>query len=285
MQTIPPCPVPIATDGSIEQPLSYYTTDDDKVWKELFLKQQTILQTTVCSEFLTGLKDLPFNEYAVPNVQKISKKLQRISRFSLVCVGGLISSQIFFQHLAHRRFTVGWFVRQRHQMDYLEEPDLFHDLFGHVPLLTHQFYSDIMQLVGIQGLKIMKRFAHDDEMRETISNALLRLYWFTIEFGLIKSPQNELKLYGAGIASSSKEVPHALYDQSVLRLEFNRPEQLEYIVRTRYFINDVQKIYFIIPDFQFLHAIFQQEDLIDQIIMAREKGLLNPDEIQALWLS
>jgi phenylalanine-4-hydroxylase len=242
MQTIPPCPVPIAIDGSIEQPLSYYNVDDHEVWKALFLKQQAILQTTVCSEFLDGLK-----------------------------------------HLAHRRFTVGWFVRKHHQMDYLEEPDLFHDLFGHVPLLTHQFYSDIMQLVGIQGLEIMKRFSHDNEMRETISNALLRLYWFTIEFGLIKNAQNELKVYGAGIASSSKEVPHALYDKTVLRLEFNQPEQLEYIVRTRYFINDVQKIYFVIPDFQFLYTIFQQDNLIEQIVMAREKGLLNPDEIQALW--
>jgi phenylalanine-4-hydroxylase len=283
MQTIPPCPVPIAIDGSIEQPLSYYNVDDHEVWKTLFLKQQAILQTTVCSEFLDGLKHLPFNEKKVPDVQKISKKLQRISRFSLVCVGGLISSQLFFQHLAHRRFTVGWFVRKHHQMDYLEEPDLFHDLFGHVPLLTHQFYSDIMQLVGIQGLEIMKRFSHDNEMRETISNALLRLYWFTIEFGLIKNAQNELKVYGAGIASSSKEVPHALYDKTVLRLEFNQPEQLEYIVRTRYFINDVQKIYFVIPDFQFLYTIFQQDNLIEQIVMAREKGLLNPDEIQALW--
>lgn len=282
MQAIPPCPVPIAHDGTIEQPLFYYTQEDNEVWHTLFLRQCHILKNTVCPEFLDGLKELPFNEMAVPDVSQVSQQLKKISNTSLVCVGGLISSQTFFSHLAQRQFTVGWFVRHKNQMDYLEEPDLFHDLFGHVPLLTHPFYSDLMQLVGIRGLQIIKRFQDNDEKREMISNALLRLYWFTIEFGLMYH-QNELKVYGAGIASSSKEVPHALYSPEVIRLEFNHPAQLEYIIRTRYQINDIQKIYFIIPDFEFLYHIFQQDNLIEQIISAREKGLLDEQEVKEQW--
>ena len=266
---IPACPVPIGSDGSITQPLDYYTYDDHVVWKELFMRQTLILKDTVCNEFLYGLNILPFDSSGVPNLETVSDKLYKISKFRLVPVGGLISSQTFFQHLANRYFTVGWFVRQREQMDYLEEPDLFHDLYGHVPMLTNPVYADFMQRVGLLGLEIMDRFKSDPKKQEIMANALLRLYWFTVEFGLI-GDSKEIKVYGAGIASSYSEVPHALYNPKVSRVVLN---SLERVVRTKYYIDKVQPVYFVIPSLDELFNLFSDSDLITKIVTAREQPM------------
>lgn len=265
---IPICPVDINLDGTIEQPLSHYSLDDSAVWKELFIRQSRTLQGNVVPEFLIGLKKLPFNEHSIPNLNQISDKLYSISKFHLVCVGGLISSVTFFKHLSERKFTVGWFVRSRNEMDYLEEPDLFHDLFGHVPLLTHPVYADFMQKIGFIGLEIYEKFKNDSKKLEIMSNALLRLYWFTVEFGLMK--QDNLLIYGAGIASSLKEVPHSLFNTSVNRIYL---DSIERVLRTNYFINDLQKLYFVIKSFDDLYNIFDTPNLVDKITQFREKGL------------
>lgn len=266
---IPICPVTIENDGTIQQPINFYSEEDYVVWRELFTRQIKTLQKTVVPEFLTGLKILPFNETSIPNVEEISKKLYSISKFHLVCVGGLISSTTFFEHLANRRFTVGWFVRSREQMDYLEEPDLFHDLFGHVPLLTNPVYTDFMQKVGLLGLEIANKFKDDKKNLEIMSNALLRIYWFTVEFGLMK--KDSLLVYGAGIASSFKEIPHALFNNEVNRIFL---DNLERVVRTTYFINDMQNLYFVISSFEQMYELFDNTNLLHNLIEARNKGML-----------
>jgi phenylalanine-4-hydroxylase len=277
---IPACPVPIAPDGSIVQPLNYYGQDDHLVWKELFIRQTQTLQHKVCPEFLEGLNQLPFDSSGVPNLEEVSNRLYEISKFRLVPVGGLISSKLFFNHLAHRRFTVGWFVRTREQLDYLEEPDLFHDLYGHVPLLTNKVYADFMQQIGLVGLEICKRFNDNPKQQDIMANALLRLYWFTVEFGLIQNktpnasnhltnndPHNtSFSIYGAGIASSFSEVPHALYNPEVKRVLL---DSLDRIIRTKYYIDKVQQLYFVIPSFESLFSLFSQKDLVEQIIYSR----------------
>lgn len=227
---IPPCPNPVDADGMTQQPLDYYTQEDHDTWKLLVQRQTDKLKGTICDEFFSGLDKLKFPLDKVPNIEELSNQLYQISKFRLVCVGGLISSQTFFRCLANREFTVGWFVRKPHQLDYLPEPDLFHDLFGHVPLLTDHYYADFMQKVGLVGLEIIERFKSDPKKSEIMSNALLRLYWFTIEFGLMKPQDKPLCIYGAGIASSFTEVEHSLFNLEVKRILL---QDISRVVRTK----------------------------------------------------
>lgn len=274
---IPPCPNLVSSDGMTEQPLNYYTQDDHDTWKTLVEKQTQKLKGMVCDEFFTGLKRLNFPLDRVPNIEELSKQLEKISNFKLVCVGGLISSDVFFKCLANRKFTVGWFVRKNYQLDYLPEPDLFHDLYGHVPLLTDPYYADFMQKVGIMGLQIIDKFKNDPKKSEIMSNALLRLYWFTIEFGLMKPKDKPLCIYGAGIASSFIEVEHSLFNLEVKRIVFN---DIARVVRTKYSIDEMQKIYFVIKSFEQLFNLFNKKDLIQEIIQAREQTMFEKNKIQ-----
>jgi phenylalanine-4-hydroxylase len=156
--------------------------------------------------------------------------------WQVVAVPGLVPDDVFFEHLAHRRFPSGQFIRKPHQLDYLEEPDVFHDVFGHVPLLMHPVIADYIQAYGVGGLRAKQLGMLD---------RLSRVYWYTVEFGLVQQ-HDGLRIYGAGIASSATETVFSLEDESPNRLRFD----IERVMRTHYRIDDFQETYFVIRDLE-----------------------------------
>lgn len=254
-------------DGVIEQPLDWYTAENARVWHTLFNQQQLMMQSVGTHQWLQGLKALPFDAHSIPNIKQINETLQNMSDFKLVAVQGLISSEIFFKHLSRRQFPVGWFVRDASQLDYLEEPDLFHDLFGHVPMLVHPHFANFMQKVGHIGLNIISTYK-EPKTREIMANTLLRLYWFTVEFGL-QEEQGNLKAYGAGIASSRGEIKHC-FSGEPKHIWLN---DVQRVARTKYRIDQVQPFYFVLNENQFLDELFSAPSLLNDLFLARQQGL------------
>ncbi len=206
------------------------------MWDSLFARQAAMLPDRVVSEFIAGLDILRMDRPGIPRFDALSARLMDITGWQVVAVPGLVPDAVFFDHLAHRRFVAGRFIRRADQLDYLEEPDVFHDVFGHVPLLTNPVFADYMQAYGRGGLRAMAFGSLDH---------LARLYWYTVEFGLIRQAQG-LRLYGAGIVSSFGESHFALEDSSPNRLAFD----LRRVMRTRYRIDDFQQSYFVVDSFE-----------------------------------
>ncbi|WP_137936963.1 phenylalanine 4-monooxygenase [Chitinivorax sp. B] len=225
-----------AADYTMPQPLERYTNDDHAVWKLLYERQAALLPGRACDEFLQGMVGLGMDLGRVPSFEQLNHCLMSATGWQVVAVHGLIPDEIFFEHLAHRRFPVTWWLRERHQIDYLQEPDIFHDLFGHVPLLMNPVFADYLQAYGAGGMKA-KRLG--------VLPMLARLYWYTVEFGLLQTEQG-LRIYGAGILSSKSESIYSLESASPNRVGFD----LERIMRTRYRIDTFQKTYFVINNFQ-----------------------------------
>jgi phenylalanine-4-hydroxylase len=205
------------------------------MWDRLFARQSAMLSSRVVPAFMEGLDVLRLSKPGIPDFGELSERLMKATGWQVVAVPGLVPEAIFFEHLANRRFVAGRFIRTPDQIDYLEEPDIFHDVFGHVPLLAHPVFADYMQAYGEGGLRAMDYGAIDK---------LARLYWYTVEFGLIRDG-GELKLYGSGIVSSYGESIYALNDPSPNRLGFD----LKRVLRTRYEIDDFQRNYFVIESF------------------------------------
>jgi len=218
-------------DFSVEQSAQVYTEADQALWRTLYRRQSQLVQDYACTEFCDGLKLVDAAE-RIPNLEKISDGLQQKTGWRLIAVPGFIPDEQFFRHLAARRFPVTVWLRKPEEMDYLVEPDIFHDFFGHVPMLYQPEFADYMQLYGQQGLEALKQGALP---------LLARVYWYTVEFGLIRTPQG-LRAYGAGILSSPGETVYAVEDPRSVRLRF----EMERCMRTRYRIDDFQKIYFVI---------------------------------------
>jgi phenylalanine-4-hydroxylase len=200
-----------------------------------------ILPGRASDAFLNGLKALDLNTGGIPDFAVINPKLQALTGWTVHCVPGLVPDDVFFDHLANRRFVSGQFIRKPDQLDYLQEPDIFHDVFGHVPMLTDPDFADYMQAYGKGG----QRAASLGMMPQ-----LARLYWYTVEFGLMQSPEG-LRIYGAGIVSSATESVFALDDASPNRIAFD----LERVMRTLYRIDDFQQVYFVIPSIEALKDV------------------------------
>jgi phenylalanine-4-hydroxylase len=223
-------------DYTIDQDWQSYSAAEHDRWDRLFRRSQAVLQNRACDEFLSALTMLKLSDAGIPNLEKLSDGLQQITGWRVVPVTDLVPDEIFFDHLANRRFPAGAFIRPEEQLDYLEEPDIFHDVFGHVPLLANRVYADLMQAYGEGGRRAMQlgRLAN-----------LARLYWYTVEFGLIRSKQG-LRIFGAGIMSSTSESVFALESDSPHRIAFD----LERVMRTKYIIDDFQQTYFVIDSFE-----------------------------------
>ncbi|MDB5467758.1 MAG: phhA, partial [Phenylobacterium sp.] len=191
-----------------------------------------------CDPFLRGLEALDLHRTGIPDIARNNEELMRLTGWTVVAVPGLVPDEVFFDHLANRRFPAGQFIRKAEQLDYLQEPDIFHDVFGHVPMLTDPVFADYMQAYGEGGRRAMGL--------GRLHN-LARLYWYTVEFGLLQTSQG-LRIYGAGIVSSRAESIFALDDPSPNRLGFD----LERVMRTPYRIDDFQQVYFVIPSLQAL---------------------------------
>jgi phenylalanine-4-hydroxylase len=225
---------PARADWTIEQGWERYTSAEHALWKRLFERQLRLLPGRACAAFVRGMQALPIGADAIPEFGRLNEVLQRHTGWQIVAVPGLVPDEVFFDHLAHRRFPAGNFLRRPEQLDYLSEPDVFHDVFGHVPMLMNPALADYMQAYGLGGLRA----------RQLGRLALLsRVYWYTVEFGLVEE-DGGLRLYGSGIASSYQESLFSLDDPSPHRVGFD----LERVMRTRYRIDDFQESYFVIRD-------------------------------------
>ncbi|HEY8617513.1 phenylalanine 4-monooxygenase [Phenylobacterium sp.] len=225
-------------DWTIDQGWEHYTQAEHDVWITLYERQARLLPGRACDPFLKGLEALDLHRTGIPDFTRINEELRRLTGWTVVAVPGLVPDDVFFDHLANRRFPAGQFIRKPAQLDYLQEPDVFHDVFGHVPMLTDPVFADYMQAYGEGGRRALGL--------GQLHN-LARLYWYTVEFGLLGTPQG-LRIYGAGIVSSYAESVFALDDASPNRLGFD----LERVMRTPYRIDDFQQVYFVIPSLQAL---------------------------------
>ena len=216
-----------------------YSSDEHAIWNALFERQMDILPGRACSAFFAGLQKLHLNRGGVPEFAQLSEQLGALTGWSVVPVPMLIPDHVFFWHLANRRFPAGNFIRSRDSFDYIQEPDVFHDVFGHVPLLTDPVFADYMQEYGRAGWKAM---------RYNRLKALGALYWYTVEFGLMLEGA-DLRIYGAGILSGPREAVFALEGRSPNRIMLS----VDRVMRTDYVIDDLQPTYFVIESFADLY--------------------------------
>ena len=227
----------MASDWTVPQNVDLYSDEDQAVWRLLLERQSGLARKHACDEFVQGLRTLGIGD-SIPDFASVNARLEPLTGWRIVGVPGLIPDAVFYDHLAHRRFPVTVWIRTRAELDYLVEPDLFHDFFGHVPLLSDPVFADYMQAYGQRGVEAGSKI-----------DLLARLYWYTVEFGLIRTPKG-LKAYGAGILSSAAEVRHALEDKDVERLPF---EAMTVMLRP-YEIDKLQNTYFVLDDF---HQLFE----------------------------
>ncbi|MDP2004754.1 MAG: phenylalanine 4-monooxygenase [Rubrivivax sp.] len=259
---------PTRADWTLPQGWAQYTPAEHATWRTLFERQTRLLPGRACDEFVQGMRALPIGPEQIPDFGALSEVLMARTGWQVVAVPGLVPDEVFFEHLANRRFPAGNFIRRPEQLDYLEEPDVFHDVFGHVPMLMNPAIADFIQAYGQGGLRA-QRLGHLQH--------LARLYWYTIEFGLLQQ-RGELRLYGAGIASSYAETRFCLDDASPNRIGL----QLERVMRTHYRIDDFQESYFVIRDLDELLA-FSRIDFAPlyervQALPAFEPGELHDDD-------
>ena len=225
-----------AEDWTIPQAWDDYTDVEHETWVTLYERQMKILPGRAADVFLKGLDALDLHGSGIPDFREMNAKLEALTGWTVVCVPGLVPDEVFFDHLANRRFPSGQFIRKPDQLDYLQEPDIFHDVFGHVPMLTDPTFADYMEAYGKGGQRAAQL--------GMLPN-LARLYWYTVEFGLMQDA-GALRIYGAGIVSSATESVFALEDPSPNRLGFD----LERVMRTLYRIDDFQQVYFVIDSIE-----------------------------------
>jgi phenylalanine-4-hydroxylase len=244
----------------------HYTAEENAVWKTLYLRQVELIKDRACAQYFAGVETLGLSADHIPQCNEVSAILTQKTGWSVKPVEALISFAEFFELLANRQFPAASFIRRFDELDYLKEPDIFHELFGHCPLLTNQAFADFTHAVGILGVKL-------DKLQRA---QLARLYWFTVEFGLINTAQG-LRIYGGGILSSKTETVYALESDIPLRRSFDLLE----ILRTPYRYDELQKTYFIINSFTELFHLMS-EDLLAYFAKAKELGLLAEPELMEL---
>ncbi len=225
-----------ADDWTIPQAWEAYTPAEHAMWDRLFARQAATLRGRATEAYLNGLGVLRIARPGIPDLTELSERLFELTGWRVAAVAGLVPDEVFFRHLANRTFVAGRFIRTPDHSDYLEEPDIFHDVFGHVPLLADPRFADYMQAYGEGGLR---------SLRFDALHRLARLYWYTVEFGLVREA-GDLRLYGAGIVSSYGESRFALEDPSPNRIGFD----LMRVMGTRYRIDDYQQTYFVIDSFE-----------------------------------
>jgi phenylalanine-4-hydroxylase len=223
---------PERADWTIDQRWERYSAAEHAVWKTLYERQTRLLPGRACDEFVAGMRALPIGAERIPDFRRLSEVLARRTGWQVVAVPGLVPDEVFFEHLANRRFPAGQFIRRAEQLDYIEEPDVFHDVFGHVPMLMHPVIADYIQAYGVGGLRARQL---------GVLPYLARVYWYTVEFGLLRQTEG-IRIYGSGIVSSHAESVFALEDPSPNRVRFD----LERVMRTRYRIDDFQETYFVL---------------------------------------
>ena len=232
---------PERRDWTIDQEWHRYTPEEHNTWKVLFARMTQLMTDRTCDLFVRGLAELPMEPDEIPNFVSLSERLMRHTGWQVVAVPGLVPDEVFFEHLANRRFPAGCYMRKPNELDYQEYPDVFHDIFGHVPLLMYPVIADFIQACGAAAVRAFK---HD---QKDLLERIARLYWYTVEVGLVRQP-NGLRSFGAAIASSEKEILFALQDDSPNRLAFD----VDRVMRSDFWIYDLQHTYFVLDDLEHL---------------------------------
>ena len=225
----------IRADYTVEQDYSRYTPEEQDLWKRLYARQSALVPQYACDEFIGSLNTLNFGA-GIPHFNEINAKLQSATGWTLVAVPGLVPDDVFFTHLANRRFPVSVWLRSPAEFEYIVEPDIFHDFFGHVPLLFNKVFADYLEAYGKGGVKAKGLHALD---------YLARLYWYTVEFGLIRTSSG-LRTYGAGTLSSAGELPYCVTSAKPNRIRFD----LLRVMQSKYKIDTFQETYFVIDSFK-----------------------------------
>jgi phenylalanine-4-hydroxylase len=225
-------------DWTIPQDWSAYSAAEHGTWDRLVERQARLLPGRASAAWLKGLDALQLSDGGIPDFERLSERLMRLTGWQVVAVPGLVPDAVFFDHMAHRRFVAGNFIRRPDQLDYIQEPDVFHDVFGHVPMLADPVFADYLEAYGRGGMRAMELGA---------LKQLGRLYWYTVEFGLVEEA-GDLRIYGSGIVSSPAETVFALESDSPNRIRFDMAR----VMRTEYRIDDFQQNYFVIPSFEAL---------------------------------
>jgi phenylalanine-4-hydroxylase len=234
-------------DWTIPQNWEHFTPGEHAVWDLLFARQQEALAGRAVTDFFRGLDVLRLSRPGIPDFDELNERLFARTGWTIVSVPGLVPDEIFFAHLAQRRFPAGNFIRSADSLDYIEQPDVFHDVFGHVPLLAQPAVADFMQAMGAEGLAALEAGA---------LHRLARLYWYSVEFGLAREA-GETRIYGAGLLSSFGESHFALADSRPRRASFD----LRQVLRTRYRSDAFQEGYFVIESFDALLRVLTDADL------------------------
>ncbi|MER9016763.1 phenylalanine 4-monooxygenase [Mesorhizobium sp. M0898] len=233
-----------------------YSDQEQAVWRTLCDRQTKLTRKLAHHSYLDGVAALGLLD-KIPDFGAVSEKLRKFTGWEIVAVPGLIPAAPFFDHLANRRFPVTNWLRTQKELDYIVEPDMFHDFFGHVPILTQPVFADFMQMYGKRADSVIA--LGGDEM-------ITRLYWYTVEYGLIREPGQPLKAFGAGLMSSFTELQFAVEGGEAHHVPFD----LETVMRTGYEIDKFQRAYFVLPSFAALRDAFETADLA--AIVARRKG-------------
>ncbi len=239
-----------------------YSDAEQKVWRTLCERQTRLTRRLAHRSYLDGVDALGLLE-RIPDFGEVSDRLRRLTGWEIVAVPGLIPAQPFFEHLAARRFPVTNWLRSEKELDYIVEPDMFHDFFGHVPILTQPVFADFMQAYGARAAEAIA--LGGDEM-------ITRLYWYTAEYGLMQEPGQELKAFGAGLMSSFTELQFAVESRDAHRVPFD----LETVMRTGYEIDKFQRAYFVLPSFDALRDAFRDADLGAIIPRWKDEPALDP---------
>lgn len=222
-------------DYTVLQDYARYTAAEQDLWKRLYARQSVLVPQYACNEFIESLNTLNFGA-GIPHFDEINAKLSPATGWTLVAVPGLVPDDVFFTHLANRRFPVSVWLRKPEEFEYIVEPDIFHDFFGHVPMLFNKVFADYLEAYGKGGVKAKGLDALD---------YLARLYWYTVEFGLIRT-RDGLRTYGAGTLSSAGELPYCIVSHQPNRIRFD----LLRVMQSKYKIDTYQETYFIIDSFR-----------------------------------
>jgi phenylalanine-4-hydroxylase len=254
------------TDFTVAQGYDH-TEQDQDVWRTLSDRQTRLTNRLAHRSYLDGIRALGLVD-RVPDLGEVSGRLRKLTGWELVAVPGLIPNAPFFDHLAKRRFPVTNWLRTRQELDYIVEPDMFHDFFGHVPALTQPAFADFMQMYGTKAEDLI-----DLGGEEMIG----RLYWYTAEFALIEEPGQTLKAFGAGLMSSFSELQFAVESPEAHRVPFD----IETVMRTGYEIDKFQRAYFVLPSFEALRDGFETADLAGIIRRWKDRPPLDPGRLSA----
>jgi phenylalanine-4-hydroxylase len=225
--------------SNMKQEYDKYKPEDFEVWKILFERQMPVLKELASEEYLEGIRTIGFTAEKIPDFREMNEVLLKATGWSLVVVPGIIKESDFFDMLSKKQFPATTWLRKLSELDYLSEPDMFHDVFGHVPLLSHQSFCDFFHAIGNLGI----RYKNKPE----VLSMLGRIYWFTVEFGLIKSDE-KLKIYGAGILSSHGETKFAISEKPE-----HKAFDAEEIMNTPFENDRIQEKYFVIGNFEDLY--------------------------------